>query len=102
MENLPRYDAMTLCPDYRFIRVISKDGVFYDVVRKWRSREHVFLLKQQYPHAETVNRAQVPPCIFRDFSELDGPENFHKSVWRDGTQFLFLLEPKDQLLLQGK
>lgn len=102
MENLPRYDAMTLCPDYRFIRVISKDGVFYDVVRKWRSREHVFLLKQQYPHAETVNRAQVPPCIFRDFSELDGPENFHKSIWRDGTQFLFPLEPKDQLLLQGK
>ncbi len=102
MENLPRYDAMTLCPDYRFIRVISKDGVFYDVVRKWRSREHVFLLKQHYPHAETVNRAQVPPCIFRDFSELDGPENFHKSIWRDGTQFLFPLEPKDQLLLQGK
>ena len=102
MNNIPHYDAMSLCPDYRFIRVVSKEGVFYDVVRKWRSREHVFHLKQNYPFAETVNRAQVPPCIFRDFTELDGPENYHESIWRNGTQLLFPLEPKDLQLLQGK
>ena len=100
MSELPRFDAMTLCPDYRFIRVVSKDGIFYDVVRKWRSREHVFRLLQEYPFAETVNRAQVPPCIFRDFTELDGAENYHESIWRNGTQLLLPLEPKDLQLLQ--
>lgn len=101
MAEMPHFDALSLCPDYRFIRVISKDGVFYDVVRKWRSREHVFRLKQSYPFAQSVNRAQVPPCIFRDFTELDGPEQFHQSVWKNGTRFLFPLEPKDLQLLQG-
>lgn len=99
MSELPHFDAMSLCPDYRFIRVVSKDGVFYDVVRKWRSREHIFHLLQEFPHAETVNRAQVPPCIFRDFTDLDGAENYHESVWRNGTQRLLPLAPKDQLLL---
>ena len=98
MSELPRFDAMTLCPDYRFVRVVSKEGVFYDVVRKWRSREHIFRLLQEYPHAETVNRAQVPPCVFRDFTDL-GAESYHESIWRNGTQLLFPLEAKDQLLL---
>ena len=100
MAQLPRYDTMSLCPDYRFIRVISHDGVFYDVVRKWASREHIFRLKQIYPYAEAVNRAQVPPCIFRDFTQLDGPDSFHESIWRNGTQFLLPLEPKDRQLIK--
>ena len=100
MEEMTRYDTLTLCPDYRFVRVVSKDGVFYDLIRKWRSREHVFRLLQTYPDAQTLGRAFVPPCVFRDFTEMDGPENFHKSGWTNGTQFLFPLEAKDLALLE--
>ena len=93
------YDTLTLCSDYRFIRVVSEDGVFYDLVRKWRSREHVFRLKQTYPMAESLGRAFVPPCIFRDFTELNGAECYREAVWKDGTQFLFPLQPVDQNLI---
>ena len=89
MTDIPHYDVLTLCPDYRFIRVDSEDGYFYDLVRKWSARDHIFRLKQQYSDAQTVSRSAVPPCIFRDFTDLDGPDSFHKSVWKDGTQFLF-------------
>ena len=65
METV-RYDTLTLCPDYRFIRVVSRDGVFFDLVRKWRAREHMFRMKQQYFDAQTLGRAFVPPCIVRD------------------------------------
>lgn len=100
MAEIPNYDTLTLCPDYRFVRVVSADGVFYDVVRKWGARAHVFKLKQTFPFAETVGRAAVPPCVFRDFSELDGPDKYHESRWKDGTQFLFPLEEKDRAYLK--
>lgn len=92
MAEMPHFDSLTLCPDYRFIRVVSEEGVFYDLVRKWRSREHVFLMKQQYLDARSVSRATVPPCIFRDFTDLDDRDSFHESVWREGTRFLFPAE----------
>lgn len=95
MEEMIHYDTLSLCPDYRFVRVVSSEGVFYDLIRKWRSREHVFRLQQTYPFAETLGRAVVPPCICRDFTELNGPDVFRKSVWKDGTQFYFPLEPRD-------
>lgn len=89
MNQLPHYDPLTLCPDYRFIRVDSENGFSYDLVRKWRAREHIFRLKQQHRDAYAVNRATVPPCIFRDFTDLDGPESSHDSVWKDGTTRFF-------------
>lgn len=89
MADLPRYDSSTLCPDYRFVRVVSTDGVFFDLVRKWRVREHIFRLEQEGLEAKAMGRASVPPCIFRDFTDLDGAEAFHRSVWKDGSQFLF-------------
>lgn len=94
-----RYDTLTLCSDYRFVRVVSKEGVFFDLVRKWRSREHVFRMKQTYLGAQTMERASVPPCIVRDFTELDGPENYREAVWKDGTVFLFPLTATDRRLL---
>ncbi len=99
MEERIRYDAMSLCPDHRFIRVVTPDGAFYDLVPKWRSRAHVFGLKQQYPGAKPVFRAHVPPCIFRDFTELNGPDIYREASWRDGTAFLFPLteEEKERL-----
>ncbi len=99
MAEIPNFDPFTLCPDYRFVRVVGVDGVFYDLVRKWGARAHVFTIKQTHPFAETVSRANVPPCIFRDFTELDGQETFHESRWKDGTQFLFPLEEKDKAYL---
>ncbi len=96
---MKQFDATTLCPDYRFIRVVSKEGVFFDLVRKWAAREHVFRLSQTYPEAKTVSRAQVPPCIFRDFTELNGQENFCHAIWRDGTQHLLPLTDADRALL---
>lgn len=100
MAEMVRYDTLTLCSDYRFVRVVSKDGVFYDLVRKWRSREHVFRMKQRYCDAQTQNRALVPPCIVRDFTELDGPENYREAVWKDGTVALFPLTPTERLLVE--
>lgn len=100
MAEIPNFDTFTLCPDYRFVRVVSADGVFYDLVRKWAARAHVFTLKQTYPFAKTVGRAAVPPCIFRDFTELDGQENFRESHWKDGTQFFFPLEEEDKAYLK--
>ena len=99
MEAREHYDTLTLCPDYRFIRIISEDGVFYDLVRKWGTRAHIFELEKHYPKAESLGRALVPPCIFRDFTELDAPGVFHEAVWKDGTTFLFPLEPKDGLVV---
>ena len=101
MEERPHFDTLNLCPDYRFIRVISKEGVFYDLVRKWRTRAHVFELEQHYPKAESLGRAFVPPCVFRDFTELDAPDSFREAVWKDGTVFLFPLEPKDRLVVEN-
>lgn len=101
MSEKIHYDTLTLCSDYRFIRVVSEDGVFYDLVRKWRSREHVFRLKQTYPAAESLGRAFVPPCVFRDFTELNGPETYREAVWKDGTQFLFPLQPLDVQMIEN-
>lgn len=98
MADMPRYDNFTLCPDYRFVRVVSADGVFFDLVRKWRAREHVFKLEQEGLSAKTMSRASVPPCIFRDFTDLGGGESFHESIWKDGTQFLF---PAEGVLSSG-
>lgn len=100
MAEIRNFDPFTLCPDYRFVRVVSADGVFYDLVRKWGARAHVFSLKQTYPFAETVNRAAVPPCVFRDFTELNGQENYRESRWKNGAQFLFPLEEKDKSYLK--
>lgn len=102
MAERVKYDTLTLCPDYRFVRVVSRDGVFFDLVRKWRSREHVYRMKQKYLDAQTLGRAFVPPCILRDFTELDGPENYREAVWKDGTVFLFPLTASDRLLLAEK
>ena len=102
MEDRIHYDNMTLCPDYRFIRVISEDGVFYDLVRKWGSRAHVFEMEKQYPRAESLGRAFVPPCIFRDFTELGEPGAFREAVWKDGTVFLFPLEPRDRQVVENR
>lgn len=100
MAEIRNFDPFTLCPDYRFVRIVSADGVFYDLVRKWGARAHVFSLKQTYPFAETVNRAAVPPCVFRDFTELNGQENYRESRWKNGAQFLFPLEEKDREYLK--
>ena len=101
MAALVSYDIMTLCPDHRFIRVVCKEGVFYDLVPKWRSRDHVFRLKQQYPEAEPVFRAHVPPCIFRDFTELNGPDIYREAAWRKGNQFLLPLNEQDRQILES-
>lgn len=99
MEDLVQYTPLTLCPDHRFIRVVSKEGVFYDLVPKWRSRAHVFVLTRQYPAATPVFRANVPPCIFRDFTELNGPDIFREASWKAGTHFYFPLTEEEQALL---
>ncbi len=101
METV-RYDTLTLCSDYRFIRVVSREGVFFDLVRKWRSREHVYRMQQQYVDAKTLGRALVPPCIVRDFTALDGPDKYREAVWKDGTVLLFPLTPTDRLLIAEK
>ena len=102
MAERIKYDTLTLCSDFRFVCIVSKDGVFFDLVRKWRAREHVFRMKQQYPDAQTLGRAFVPPCILRDFTELDGPENYREAVWKDGTVFLFPLTATDRRLVAEK
>lgn len=89
MEEMTRYDALTLSPDYRFVRVVSEDGVFYDLIRKWRVREHVFRMKQTYSDAAAVRRAAVPPCICRDFTALEGPGVYRDSVWKNGARKIF-------------
>ena len=100
MADRVKYDTLTLCSDYRFIRVVSKDGVFYDLVRKWGARDHAFRLKQEYPDAQSVGRAFVPPCVFRDYTELDGPENYRRAAWKNGVQFYFPLSEADKRLLR--
>lgn len=98
---MTHYDTLTLCPDYRFVRVVSREGVFYDLVRKWRSREHVFRLRGEFAAAKTLGRAFVPPCVCRDFTELDGPEHFRKAVWKNGGQFYFPLTAEDRAALEA-
>lgn len=100
MDVKHRYDTLTLCPDYRFVRVVSREGVFYDLVRKWRVREHIFQLLQKYPAAESVGRAEVPPCVCRDFTELDGGENYCLSMWKNGIHQTFPHAFADRELLQ--
>lgn len=99
MEELIHFNAMTLCPDFRFIRVICPEGAFYDLVPKWRSRAHVFELKKTYASAVPVFRAHVPPCIFRDFTELNGPDIYRKAVWREGKAFYLPLTEEEKALL---
>lgn len=101
MEERLHFDNLTLCPDYRFIRVITQEGVFYDVVRKWASRAHIFELEKHCPKAESLGRAFVPPCIFRDFTELAEPGSYREAVWKDGETFLFPLEPKDRQIVDA-
>ncbi len=99
MEDRIQYDSLTLCSDHRFIRVVSSDGAFYDLVPKWRSRAHVFALKQQYPAAIPMFRAHVPPCICRDFTELNGPDIYREASWKEGRNFYFPLTEEEQALL---
>ena len=88
-----------LCSDHRFIRVISPQGAFYDLVPKWRSRAHVFAMKKQFLHAVSVFRAHVPPCRYRDFTELNGPDVYREACWRAGTDFLFPLTEEEKQFL---
>ena len=99
MEDRIQYDSLTLCSDHRFIRVVSAEGAFYDLVPKWRSRAHVFELKKQYPSAVPVFRAHVPPCICRDFTELNGPDLYREASWREGTKFYLPLTEEERVLL---
>ncbi len=99
MKEQIQYDSLTLCSDHRFIRVVSQDGAFYDLVPKWRSRAHVFALKQQYPAATPMFRAHVPPCICRDFTELNGPDIYREASWRGGTEFYLPLTEEEKALL---
>lgn len=96
------YDTLNLSPDYRFVRVVSREGVFYDLIRKWRAREHVYRLQQTYPDAQTVGRAFVPPCLCRDFTGLEGPEVYHQASWKQGTTAIFPLSPMDRKLIAEK
>lgn len=99
MEEIIRYNGMNLCGDFRFIRIICSEGAFYDLVPKWRSRAHVFEMKKQYPSAVPVFRAHVPPCRFRDFTELNGPDIYRDAIWRDGTDFYLPLTEEEKALL---
>lgn len=99
MEDIIHYDTMTLCSDFRFIRVLCSEGAFYDLVPKWRSRAHVFELKKKYPSAVPVFRAHVPPCLFRDFTELNGPDVCRDADWRSGTAFYLPMTEEEQALL---
>ena len=92
-----RYDNSNLPPECRFIRVISDSGVFYDLVLKAFSRNHLFELRKRYYSAEPVIRAHVPPCICRDFTKERS--NGREAVWKNGRTLLLPLEPKDQLLI---
>lgn len=96
------YDTLTLRSDYRFIRVVSPEGVFFDLICKWRGREHTHRLLQRYPAAQCVGRAFVPPCICRDFTALEGPEVYHEAVWKGGTAALLPLTPMDERLLENR
>ena len=49
--------------------------------------------------AETVIRAHVPPCVFRDFTEAAGGESYREAVWKNGELLYLPLEPKDQLYI---
>lgn len=99
MEEIIHYDPFTLCSDFRFIRVLCPEGAFYDLVPKWRSRAHVFELKRNYPSAVTVFRAHVPPCLFRDFTELNGPKIYRVACWRQGTAFYLPMTEEEQAIL---
>ena len=99
MEERVQYDTLTLCSDHRFIRVVSKEGAFYDLVPKWRSRAHVFALKHQFPSAVPKFRAYVPPCICRDFTELNGPDIYREASWKGGTEFYLPLTEEEQALV---
>ena len=98
MDKL-RYDNSNLPSEYRFIRVISDSGVFYDLLPKVYSRKHLFELRKQYYSAEPVIRAPVPPCICRDFTQERGMVSYRESVWKNGHSLLLPLEPKDQLFI---
>lgn len=93
------YDNSNLPPEYRFIRVISENGVFYDLLPKAFSRSHLFALRKQYYSAEPVIRAHVPPCICRDFTHVRDMDAYEEAVWKNGRSLLLPLEPKDQLLI---
>lgn len=101
MSETTHYDTLTLSPDRRFVRVVSRDGVFYDLVRKWRSREHIFRLLKEYPAAKTLGRAFVPPCVCRDFTNPDSAETFREAVWKQGTQFYFPLTEEDRRISEA-
>ncbi len=99
MEELVSFDPNTLCPDHRFLRVICAEGVFYDLVPKWRVREHLFRLQNSGFPAQSIHRAKVPPCKFRDFTEADGPGVYREAQWKNGATFHFPLHPEDHALL---
>lgn len=99
MEESLHFNIQNLCSDYRFIRIVCPEGAFYDLVPKWRSRAHVFEMKKQYPSVVPVFRAHVPPCIFRDFTELNGPDIYREASWRDGTEFYLPLTEEEKALL---
>ncbi|MBR4308849.1 MAG: hypothetical protein IKT58_04545 [Oscillospiraceae bacterium] len=101
MASLLNFDLTTLCPDHRFLRVACAEGVFYDLVPKWRVREHLFRLHGTGFLAQSVTRAKVPPCKFRDFTELNGPGIYREAMWRNGTSFYFPLTPEDMAQLHA-
>ena len=98
MEEHVQYDPTTLCPDHRFIRVVSPEGAFYDLVPKWRARAHIFALNRQYPSAVSVFRASVPACVCRDFTEPNGPDVYRLASWKNGTERYLPLTDEEQAL----
>ena len=73
--------------DVQFVKVTGEDGVFYDLTNKHEAKEHIIALKNEGFEAIKINRTEVPPCTYRNFT--DSLDRYTEDVLENGTEFYF-------------
>lgn len=69
----------------QFIKVISENRTFYDLVKHDDAEEHLRRLLDEGYSANLVDCVNVPPCVYRDFYyDID---RYFEGVWKQGKDF---------------
>ena len=77
----------------RWVKVSGEDGIFYDYVMARNMNAHIAHLQAGGYDAEPVYVADVPPCIYRDFSM--GEETYTEQVRHNGKDF-YIIEAENK------
>lgn len=84
---------------YRWIKVVSEDGTFYDYVPNNR-QQHLTDLREGGYYATLVPASSVPPCRYRDFGVSPSHAFYVDGVHLGGTDLYLPSTEEDEAAMK--